>query len=297
MTTITIEAHNYKIIDNTQSDGRCFSAAIFYDLNSRQSEDNELNEWIQIMIIDPILAVEQSDCSKFFLWAITWAGLHNANKNADNNNNAHNKVMITNHIEHLQDIFLELENLKSHFEWGLLKPKNFDKNRMFEFLSNLTELIDTFVKNNDKYNTLTNILNDITELNNIILNDNISIKDLNNKFKYIYDNINTICGTDLQYDQDYKILIEKYKQYINSLNKLNIKNQYEWTEPFVGPLEILFNNTTIKSINIYNKNVYSKKFIKYPSTNPNVANVFGKDLYLYFVGGNHYKPLIPLNEK
>ena len=36
----------FELINGTQDDGRCFSASVFYDLNGRKAEDDELNAWI-----------------------------------------------------------------------------------------------------------------------------------------------------------------------------------------------------------------------------------------------------------
>ena len=51
MSIINIDGKNYELINGTQSDGRCFFASIFYDLNNRVAENNELNEWIEENVI------------------------------------------------------------------------------------------------------------------------------------------------------------------------------------------------------------------------------------------------------
>ena len=83
MTTKEIEIKKkiYEIVDGTQSDGRCFSAAIYYVLFNVKADDNDLNIWIQTNIINPIIETENTDCIKFLKWAMIWSGLpkHNTN--------------------------------------------------------------------------------------------------------------------------------------------------------------------------------------------------------------------------
>ena len=73
MSIINIDGKNYELINGTQSDGRCFFASIFYDLNNRVAENNELNEWIEENVIEPILNKNIYDCPTFFTWAYFWA--------------------------------------------------------------------------------------------------------------------------------------------------------------------------------------------------------------------------------
>ena len=56
MTTKEIEIKKkiYEIVDGTQSDGRCFSAAIYYVLFNVKADDNDLNIWIQTNL-NPLL--------------------------------------------------------------------------------------------------------------------------------------------------------------------------------------------------------------------------------------------------
>ena len=65
---IKINEVEYEIVDGTQSDGRCFSGSIYYGLNNKISNENELNVWIQNYIIDPIFKLETADCGQFFSW-------------------------------------------------------------------------------------------------------------------------------------------------------------------------------------------------------------------------------------
>ena len=64
MNTIVINKKTFKIIEDTQDDGRCFSAAIYYLLNNKPALNDELNTWIQTNIIKPILDTETTDCIK-----------------------------------------------------------------------------------------------------------------------------------------------------------------------------------------------------------------------------------------
>ena len=72
MNTITIEGNTYNIINSTQSDGRCFSASVYYELYNNVAESSILNQWIQEYIIRPILQTEQTDCPQFLLWVTKW---------------------------------------------------------------------------------------------------------------------------------------------------------------------------------------------------------------------------------
>jgi hypothetical protein len=81
---IEIEEQTYDIIEGTQSDGRCFSASIYYDLYKEKPEDKQLNEWIQTYIIDPILATQNTDCIIFFNWVTLWAS---SNRHGTDTNN------------------------------------------------------------------------------------------------------------------------------------------------------------------------------------------------------------------
>ena len=77
MNIIKLEKKNYELIYGTQSDGRCFSASVYYDLNLKIPDSSVLNQWIKQYIIDPILNTENTNCPQFFLWATIWAGMHN----------------------------------------------------------------------------------------------------------------------------------------------------------------------------------------------------------------------------
>ena len=106
MNTITINGNTYNIINSTQSDGRCFSASVYYELyNNIVANSDDLNEWIQYNIINPILETEQTDCPKFLLWTTKWATI--------------DKRMFTNkpnepppEVQELQNLFENLENTK-----------------------------------------------------------------------------------------------------------------------------------------------------------------------------------------
>ena len=84
MTTVQIEKQTYDIIEGTQTDGRCFSASIYFDLYKEKPEDKQLNEWIQTYIIDPILATQNTDCIIFFKWVFLWASSTRHGTNTNN---------------------------------------------------------------------------------------------------------------------------------------------------------------------------------------------------------------------
>jgi hypothetical protein len=101
MTTIQIEKQTYDIIEGTQSDGRCFSASIYYDLYKKKANDEQLNNWIQQYIIEPILNTENNNCIQFFNWVTLWAGMAKHGTDIPNFNIDENVSILQNILEKL----------------------------------------------------------------------------------------------------------------------------------------------------------------------------------------------------
>jgi len=309
MNTIILEGNKYQLIQGTQSDGRCFSASVYYDLNKEIPNDQQLNTWIQQFIIEPILATEETDCPQFFQWAIIWASIHN-NDIINNPNfvtNINEQVDLSEQIQKLSDLLTQLKRLQQTIQEFNGTNISDVRNLITTLLQDITYYIeDTFWKQIIQDNPqIINLFVQIDEkLRDYVFNtleqlkpeqkipdDFIDfIKDIKNQIQ----EITIIMCNNSKNNQDYKLLIDKYKDYINLLNTPFNNNgniSYEWTEPDAGPIDILFKSfqDSIKSINIYS--TLDKRFIQYFNTNPE-AQINGIDLYLYYENGNHYKPLI-----
>ena len=92
---VTIEGRKYELIEGTQSDGRCFSASIYYSLFGHIANSDELNDWIQINIINPIVNINKVinyDYSydyrgDLFVWAFNYYSLNNVDSTITNTSN------------------------------------------------------------------------------------------------------------------------------------------------------------------------------------------------------------------
>ena len=161
--TIEINDKIFEIIEGTQSDGRCFSAAIYYLLFNRKATDEELNKWIQTYIIKPILETETTNCIKFFNWATKWAPMpkHGVNheKGAANftiNENVSILQQILERIEKINnDINDKINGISNEVEFNnviqkLLDDIDFIKETFNDFLEKFNDIkatIDSFIKN------------------------------------------------------------------------------------------------------------------------------------------------------
>jgi hypothetical protein len=245
---IDIDGQTFEIIEGTQSDGRCFSASIYYDLYEEKATDVKLNDWIQVFIIDPILKTETTNCPEFFNWAINWVGIHN-----EEDNKEVNEDIITMH-ETFDKINITIKRINDFLT--IKEPTQENLNDIKQILQN---------------NELTT-KKDIEEIKNNLKQNGIEM-----------------CN-ELLKNPNYLAIINQYKDYISSLNKQKDDNTYEWTEPEVGPIQVLLSNTSIpiKSIHIYDKsnNAWSHM------DNNDIIKDGRKDLYLFYENGNHYKPLI-----
>jgi len=309
MNTIILEGNKYQLIQGTQSDGRCFSASVYYDLNKEIPNDQQLNTWIQQFIIEPILATEETDCPQFFQWAIIWASIHN-NDIINNPNfvtNINEQVDLSEQIQKLSDLLTQLKRLQQTIQEFNGTNISDVRNLITTLLQDITYYIeDTFWKQIIQDNPqIINLFVQIDEkLRDYVFNTLEQLKpeqkipddfiDFITDIKNQIQEITIIMCNNSKNNQDYKLLIDKYKDYINLLNTPFNNNgniSYEWTEPDAGPIDILFKSfqDSIKSINIYS--TLDKRFIQYFNTNPE-AQINGIDLYLYYENGNHYKPLI-----
>jgi hypothetical protein len=293
---IELEGKKYELIEGTQGDGRCFSASIYYDLNNKIPTDDELNEWIQNFIINPI---NNADCSQFLIWAYKWVGLHNSSNHWSA---IKDKIQIP---DSLNKISIILDRLNTFIETLQSLNNNNDDNENVKNVYNTlldnvnslneslndSELIDDELTGEfERLNTI--MLESIEQLNSI---KSIDIIQLNNgNIYYISELSNKLCNNyKTNFSSDYELLATPYLKYIQLLNTPQ-KNSvgdiyYEWTEPNAGPIEILLTNEIINSINIYSE--ISKQFTYYMSP---ILKINKQNLYLHY-SGSHYKPLIPIN--
>ena len=101
---VTIEGRKYKLIEGTQGDGRCFSASIYYSLFGHIAISDELNDWIQFNIINPIVNINKESNYYYrgdlFLWAFNYYSLNNVDST-----NSNNAIVIHNLFEQLDNVF------------------------------------------------------------------------------------------------------------------------------------------------------------------------------------------------
>jgi hypothetical protein len=305
---IKIKKKAYDLIQGTQSDGRCFAASVFYDLKERVAEDEELNVWIQVNIINPILETEKTDCSQFLLWAYKWAGLHNTSL-------YDTAVTRPVPIPDINDIVMFLEGLKTSIQRLKsiipLPAKDYSPTVLLKDVKDLFELLATDLSYlqeginkipNNTYDAYFEKIIDMIILANEKLEhistktiSRIELLDINQPFiNYFIDLQNKICKQfRSDYEEDYQLLVVPYKKYITLLNIPQEGKDgqfYEWTEPNAGPLEILLTQPMINSINIYIK--IDNKFSYFSKKLPQDIGSDKYDLFLYYTG-DHYQPLIP----
>ena len=304
--TITLQGNKYEIIKEIKGDGRCFSASIYYYLNKRNPDDDILNRWIFEFIIKPILDTEKTNCPKFFGWATLWAIIHNGDLgDPEYFSTIPTEVNITPNIETLNDIFTNLKELQE-------KIQGFTGTSILSITELTSSLIEIILGISDGQ-SFKEVLPDNPEFDQLFIelqntireylsNPEISTAAPNDELppsyreflKQIYDKIQEIkeiMCEKIKDTPDYQTIIELYKRYIKALNKPEKQGDnifYEYTEPNVGPIDILFDLPTINSINIYSTR--TKQFQNYSNPKPNS----GEDIFLYYTGGNHYQPLYPV---
>ena len=303
MSIINIDGKNYELINGTQSDGRCFFASIFYDLNNRVAENNELNEWIEENVIEPILNKNIYDCPTFFTWAYFWAEEQNHIIEQNETTFINHKINYSIKESNLIVIYTTLERIQDYIQ-NFKNQNNYSQDNMNALLEKITsslEFIETnyinFLKELDASNMYNNISNYfVNYITNFDKLDPFSIP-IDKNFEEFIQHLNTSITTLIYFicnqtkDDEYNEEIrESYKSYITSLNK-PINGTYEWANPNVGILNILFNNTKIKSINIYRE--HDSLWVR--EINP-IQSPLGEDLFVYYVSMSHYKPLIPIKK-
>jgi len=312
MTKIEINGEEYKI-HRAQSDGRCFSAAVFYDLNGRVAEDSELNLWIQQYIIDPIIKTEDTDCKQFLLWAYKWAALHN---NSTNFTAIKEKVIIPAELQDISFILDGLDETKKRLQ-SVIPPgdskssptitHNYELNRIILSLDDIKALkkglnnrgsyeFDGIIENIkmmlDDAKTVVENIPEVQTISRLkLLEINLPIIDfLKQTQEQICDDFRS------KYKKQYELLVGQYKRYIELLNtpQQNSVGQifYEWTEPNAGPIEILLKQPIISSINIYS--TIDGKLTRFQGKSDTNTFISKYSLYLYY-NGNHYDPLLSEN--
>ena len=292
--TITLQGNKYEIIKEIKGDGRCFSASIYYYLNKRNPDDDILNRWIFEFIIKPILDTEKTNCPKFFGWATLWAIIHNGDLgDPEYFSTIPTEVNITPNIETLNDIFTNLKELQE-------KIQGFTGTSILSITELTSSLIEIILGISDGQ-SFKEVLPDNPEFDQLFIelqntireylsNPEISTAAPNDELppsyreflKQIYDKIQEIkeiMCEKIKDTPDYQTIIELYKRYIKALNKPEKQGDnifYEYTEPNVGPIDILFDLPTINSINIYSTR--TKQFQNYSNPKPNS----GEDIFLYY---------------
>ena len=382
---IKINEVEYEIVDGTQSDGRCFSGSIYYDLHEVVAVEDELNSWIEDYIINPILELETTDCGQFFSWVFFYNYFNNSKKISENmqdivyifrlidllikfkkqiysksinlNNNIQDALDIDKYVQELMGDFdkviLEtfdptdmVQNLTFQDENKEVDPTDMVQKSSFQDENKEVDTTDMVQKSSFQDETqnfkaypdekkeikeyIENLVNSIYDAYNetiglIIPNylsneysiDNIdeeafkiTIKEFTEFIiQMINDTFQAICLT-LTTINEFNVLVDLYKIYINNLNKkvtkINHENNikfttYETTEPNAGPADILvLNNKQIKSIQIIQKQKKREEeekediYVAATFTNLN-PDTDAKDLYIYFDGMGHYQPLVPVN--
>ena len=143
--TIEINDKIFEIIEGTQSDGRCFSAAIYYDLKGKPANDEELNEWIQENIINPILDTETTNCIKFFNWATKLAPMP---KHGVYHKKGAANFTINDNISILQQILERIEKINNDINDKINGISNLVefKNVIQKLLDDIDVIKDTFIE-------------------------------------------------------------------------------------------------------------------------------------------------------
>ena len=245
---VTIEGNKYKLIEGTQGDGRCFSASIYYSLFNRIATSDELNDWIQNNIINPIVNINKENNYNYrgdlFVWAFNFYSLNNINSTDTNDS-----------IEQLDNVF------------KLLTPLVMFKNKLNmeneNIIFNIIGLIDDIRYFNEHepknftqdyfktaYNEIIPILNGLVnyelEIMEQFSEEILPIYEINNlSVDKVNEIINNICDIIQNIIPEYETIMNSYILYIEKLNIGQEQNNdsatltYEWTEPLVGPVNIL----------------------------------------------------------
>ena len=173
---VTIEGRKYKLIEGTQGDGRCFSASIYYSLFGHIAISDELNDWIQVNIINPIVKENNYDYrGDLFVWAFNLYSLNNVDST---NTNTNNTIVVDNLVEQLDNVFKLLTPLVM-FK-NKLKCQN--ENIVYEnILYDITKLIDdvgyfnTHQPNNFTQEYIETAYNEIIKILNELVNYELEI--------------------------------------------------------------------------------------------------------------------------
>ena len=138
-TEIEIKKKKYRIVNDTQNDGRCFSAAIYYLLFKDVADNDQLNNWIKENIIDPILATEDANCIKFFNWATKWAAMP---KHGVNHEKGPANFIIDGNISILQQILERIEQTNIFINKQITRTNNLEEfNKAIGILLNNIDII------------------------------------------------------------------------------------------------------------------------------------------------------------
>jgi len=273
-TQIEIQGKKYNLINGTQSDGRCYSASIFYDLNKKKAEDKELNDWIQIHIIETIISTQQTNCPLFMNWVGKWYAEYKKGILPETWTDSVDSLQKLEHLKEIIQNEVEFSNSYVNFK----DNKKLADGTIGNFLNKYyTQQYEQFVDEIDK---------------ELLISDKNKNYDKNSALKSKIESfINFLCPRIIEKNNE---IISEYKKYIELLNKPNSSNGYEWTEPNYGPAEVLTNSKTlnIKRIHLYDAS--NKRFYIIPSNENDIINKDGREVFLYYIDQVHYQPLEPL---
>ena len=224
-------------------DGRCFSGAVFYDMNGPERDPNELNIWIQDNIIKPI--IEKGP----------------------------------NNIDVIRWVFRYLCSLYVYNEYIILEnivQAGIDRAE-YDNCCTIANFINMFLSTGGLLDSQTEV-----QAHTLCGDEELTLDNLKECLKR--------CKDALGYDK-YSFLYGQYITYIESLNQ-QVMSNYIWTEPDVGPLEILEEKLGRKIV-IYAKDNSNNGIIQPTPHYDGVAEISDKDtLKIYFNGRNHYDSII-----
>jgi len=250
---IEINGEQYRNIRGNQTDGRCFSGAVFIGLNGRVAGNNELNDWIRENIITPIRALDRRSV-EVIKWVLSYTEMPDTTVPGDQN------PLIGNMVQLERDIGILTARINMINESGIIQTdptKQQNQRDIDDAIQGINTLCGEIIVNT---------------LENKDRNIDILTRCLN---RYIQD-----FFLDPNKRDEYDRLYDRYIAYIQSLN---VGPPYAWTEPQYGPGYILSTNRDIqRNITIVLPDSQLRRTVddNFPP------------LYIFYNGRNHYEPLV-----
>ena len=288
-------------------DGRCFSGSAYYvldnecapDFNPRESEkdSDELNRWIEELIITPIITKEKYD-PLVVKWVYKYTKFKNTLEDIE-------RLGLGETLTHPMDEFFEeknlsildgaLERISQPVEFKGLVQVIIKSKTSSEKEQNLKNLLGVDQINIENLSNLIKLLGvdtvekKVGSLGNII---NITEDDINSTLGSLMDTLKV--STVGEIDQGvikkkideicYAISVKSpytqyYEDYINYIQSLNHSPSYGWTEPNYGPAEVLAEAYNA-IINLVPSDGNRKPLYKYPLAKPPLGNKTPKNVYI-----------------